>query len=127
MTIPAVASRRRTAKESSGVDRGPEKTNASQPFSAAIRAAKSANSREKNRVSSARTSVDMSANLGGISRRPMIFLEDVFGLHRGVSSRSGSLPAVGGGDFASGSSRSYLASTWRSPINLTGSQEATAP
>src|SRR5437588_327480 len=55
MTIPAVAFKCRTANDNSGVERGPSKMKASQPFSAATLAARSVNSLEKNRVSCAIT------------------------------------------------------------------------
>ena len=41
--MPALARRYRTAKDNSGVERGPSKTAASHPFSAAVLAASSAN------------------------------------------------------------------------------------
>jgi hypothetical protein len=54
ITTPAFARKWRTAKESSGVERGPSKMQASQPFFAAISAASFVKSVEKKRGSCAK-------------------------------------------------------------------------
>ena len=84
----ARACRCRTAKESSGVERGPSKTQASQPFSAATFAASSANSCEKKRVSCAITIFGSptvccaSIPIVQISNEPLRRAADVEEIHR---------------------------------------------